>query len=131
MHTRRIVALVLAVLTLPFLVLGLIDPLEGGIALLVAIVLGVVVWAVSRVPVPRITWISMLVTVVIGATTLGIAIANLPIEMTPTGDVANPLSGGLVALNWIYRVGVLVTLAGAIVYIVKLVQAVRTKEAAR
>lgn len=131
MHTRRIVALVLAVLTLPFLVLGLIDPLEGGIALLVAIVLGVVVWAVSRVPVPRITWISMLVTVVIGATTLGIAMANLPTEMTQTGDVANPLSGGLVALNWIYRVGVLVTLAGAIVYIVKLVQAVRTKEAAR
>ena len=43
MRTRRIIAIVLAIIALPVLVVGLIDPLEGGLALLAGIALGVTV----------------------------------------------------------------------------------------
>lgn len=67
MRTRRILAIVLAFVTLPFLLFGLIDALEGGISLLVAIVLGVIIWAVARVPVPKLLWISLIATMALGA----------------------------------------------------------------
>jgi hypothetical protein len=128
MRTRRIIGLVIAVVALPFLVFGLIDPLEGGISLLAAIVLGIAAWLISRVPVPRLAWIAMLVTVVLGAVTLGIAIFAVPVETGPD-TVAAPLSGGLVVWNWLYRVGVLVTVAGWIVYLIRLVTSLRAPAA--
>lgn len=124
MHTRMVIGLVIAIIALPFLVFGLIDPLEGGIALLAAIALGIAAWLVSRVPVPRLAWIAALVTVVLGAITLGIAIFSLPVETAPD-TVAAPLSGGLVVWNWLYRVGVLVTVAGWVIYLIRLVKSLR------
>ena len=118
MRTRRIIAIVLAFVTLPFLVFGLIDPLEGGIALLVAIVLGVVVWALARVPLPKLLWIALIATVAIGALTLGIAIFTIE-EATGPGTATNPVLP-VAALVWVWRAGVLVVLAGAIFYIVQL-----------
>jgi hypothetical protein len=123
MRTRRIIAIVLAVVTVPLLVFGLIDPLEGGIALLVAIALGAVVWALARVPLPKLLWISLIATVAIGALTLGLAIFNLE-EPNGTGTAANPMLP-LAALNWVWRAGVLVVLAGTVLYIVRLFRSLR------
>ena len=121
MRTRRIIAVVVAVAALPLVVLGLIDPLEGGIALLGAIALGLIACLLSRVPVPALAWIAAAVTVVIGAVTLAIAISGIPGDAPPVSDaVAPPLHGRLVVLNWLWRVGVLVTLTGAILYLVRL-----------
>lgn len=123
MRTRRIIAIVLAFIALPLLVFGLIDPLEGGIVLLAAIVLGVVVWALARVPLPKLLWISLIVTVALGALTLGLAIFSVG---QPTGDdtAPNPIFS-VVGLLWLWRAGVLVVLAGAIVYLVRLFRSLR------
>lgn len=118
MRTRRIVAIVVAFIALPFLVFGLIDPLEGGIALLGAIVLGFVVWALARVPLPKLLWIALIATVAIGALTLGIAMLSVE-EATGTGTATNPILP-VVVLVWVWRAGVLAVLAGAIVYLVRL-----------
>lgn len=123
MRTRRIIAIVLAVLTIPLLVFGLIDPLEGGIALLIAIALGAVVWALARVPLPKLLWISLIATVAVGALTLGLAILNLE-EPNGTGTAANPMLP-LAALNWVWRAGVLVVLAGAVLYVVQLFRSLK------
>jgi hypothetical protein len=123
MRTRRIIAIVLAVLTIPLLVFGLIDPLEGGIALLIAIALGAVVWALARVPLPKLLWISLIATVAVGALTLGLAILNLE-EPNGTGTAANPMLP-LAALNWVWRAGVLVVLAGAVLYVVRLFRSLK------
>lgn len=127
MRTRRIIAIVLAFITLPLLVFGLIDPLEGGIALLAAIALGVVVWALARVPLPRLLWISLIVTVALGALTLGLAMLNIE-EATGDGTATNPVLP-VIALLWAWRVGVLVVLAGAVLYIVRLFQSLRAPAA--
>jgi len=122
-RTRRILAIVLAIITLPFLLLGLIDPLEGGISLLVAVVLGVVVWAVARVPMPKLLWISLIATVVVGAVTLGMAMLTLE-EATGAATATNPILP-VVGFVWLWRVGVLVVLVGAVVYVVRLFRSLR------
>ena len=123
MRTRRIVAIVMAFLTLPFLLSGLIDPLEGGISLLVAIVLGVVIWAAARVPVPKLLWISLIATVAVGALTLGVAALTVE-EATGSGTATNPILP-VVGLVWLWRIGVLVVMVGAIVYLVRLFRSLR------
>lgn len=132
MHTRRIVAIILTIASLPLIILGLIDPLEGGLALLGAIMMVLVAWALARVAVPRLAWIAGLVTVVIGAAALAIAIFAFPSGPQPDpGTVMAPGSGMLRALNWVYRVGVVVTLAGVVVYVMRLFKSLRaTSEAA-
>ena len=81
MRPRLIAGLVLGVLALPIVFLGLIDPLEGGLALLLALTIGVVVRLLSGVPVPRLAWISMVATLAIGVLALALAIAGMPGSM--------------------------------------------------
>ena len=123
MRARQVIGLVLVIIALPLVVIGLIDPLEGGIALLAGLLLGLVAWLVSRVPVPTFTWISLAATWAFGALTLVLALTLPPVEMGPD-MAANPVMGRwyLAALNWVWRIGVLVTFAGGIWYVVRIVQ---------
>jgi hypothetical protein len=84
---------------------------------------GAVVWALARVPLPKLLWISLIATVAVGALTLGLAILNLE-EPNGTGTAANPMLP-LAALNWVWRAGVLVVLAGAVLYVVQLFRSLK------
>ena len=134
MKGRRITGLVLAVIAFPLLFLGLIDPLEGGIALVLGAVFGLGAWLVSRVPVPRFTWISLAVSVGIGVLTLLAALLLRDSVMidSATGEATatNPLATVPIAtvLLWLYRLSVLVTLAGGIYYVVRLARAIARGE---
>ena len=128
-RTRLIASLILGIVTLPVLFLGLIDPLEGGIALLVATGLGAVVRLLSGVPVPRLAWIAMLVTIAVGILALALAITGMPAETVqevgPETTAPNPLNAGVRILVWVYRLGVLVVFIGAVIYLVRIARALR------
>jgi hypothetical protein len=118
MSGRHAVGLVLSILTVPVLVLGLFDPLEGGLAMLAAGVLIVVTWLVSRVPVPRLEWISWLATVAAGVS----AIAGAVWVNVDRGYVIGGAEGvpaWVLVLVALYEIGVLVTIAGGIAYVVR------------
>ena len=122
---RAITAIALGVVAAVTMVFGLIDPLEGGLALLVATALLIVVRLVSQVPLPKLTWIPLLTAIVLGVTTLALAIfASRPEAVD--GTVGNPLGGGVIVLLWSYRLAVLVALVGTVVYLVRLIRAART-----
>ena len=127
---RLIASLILGIITLPVLFLGLIDPLEGGIALLVTTGLGLAVRLLSGVPLPRLTWISMLATIGVGILALVLAFVQMPSdavqEVGPEATAPNPLSAGVRLLVWVYRLGVLVVLVGGVVYLVRIGRALRT-----
>lgn len=129
MKTRRIIGLILVVLALPLVLFGLIDPLEGGIALIVGALLGLGSWLVSRVPVPKFTWISLAVSGGLGILTLLAAVVlRDPASIdSATGEATatNPLATVPIAvmLLWLYRLSVLVTIAGGIYYLVKIARA--------
>lgn len=124
MRTRLIIAIALAVVAVPFVFLGLIDPLEGGIALLAAIALGVVARLLSRVPFPKLTWIPMVTAVAIGVITLGLAILPAPVE-TAQGVGRGGLWLPIIVLLWTYRIAVVVALVGAVAYVVRLIRTAR------
>lgn len=126
---RIVASLAIGVLTLPVIFFGLIDPLEGGIALVLALGLGALVRLVSGVHMPRLTWISMVATLGVGLVALVLAMLSLPPstvqEVGPEATAPNPLDASVRVLVWIYRLGVLVVLAGGVLYLVRLAQQLR------
>lgn len=131
MRGRLIVSLILGILVLPIAVVGLIDPLEGGLALIVAVLVGALIRVLSRVPVPRLAWMAMAATLAVGLVALILAVAGMPGEESqvagPEASAPNPLSVTVRVLVWVYRVGVLVVLVGAIAYLVRIGQALRSE----
>ena len=129
MRSRLVVSLILGIIALPVIFVGLIDPLEGGLALLVAVGLGVAVRLLSGVPLPRLAWISMLATVGVGILVLVLVIFAVPSETVqevgPEVTAQNPLNAGVRVLLWVYRLGVFLVLAGGVVYLVRIAQALR------
>ncbi len=123
MSVRTIIGTGLLFIALPFIFLGLIDPLEGGISLLGALaVYGVSYILLKRWP-PKYLWIPFVVTFFLGAATLAYAVATLQFTPGPS-DLPIGVQVGI----WAYRIAVLVTLAGGII---QAVQSVRRGKGAR
>ena len=122
MHARHVIGLVLAILTIPVVALGMFDPLEGGMAMLAAGVLVLVTWLTSRVPVPRLEWISWVATMTAAVISLTSAVLLRTAEVTGPGL---GLPWWLVGLIALYEAGVVVTFAGGIWYCLRLLRTVR------
>jgi hypothetical protein len=120
MHSRHMIGLVLSILTVPVLVLGLLDPVEGGVAMLVAGLLILLTFAVSRVAVPRLEWIPWLTSVAAGASALAAVPHYYPLE---------PYPWWVWALVVVYEVAVAVTVAGGVAYVVRHVRTLRRPHA--
>lgn len=126
---RLIASVILGIITLPVIFVGLIDPLEGGLALLVAVGLGVGVRLLSAVPLPRLAWISMVATIAVGILALALAVAGMPTETAqevgPEATAPNPLDVGVRVLVWVYRLGVILVLLGGVVYLTRIFRVLR------
>jgi hypothetical protein len=124
MQARLITAAVSAAIAAVVLVVGLTDPLEGGIAVLAAVAMIVAVRLISRMPVPQLAWISIAVALALAVTVLILVALPNPPE-GDGGTVINPVSAGAVVLMWVYRVVVAIAIAGEVVYVLRLVRAIR------
>lgn len=108
---RLVIHRVLLLLAVPIVFVGLIDPLEGGIALILAGFVYLVAFLVGGRKPTKFLWISYLSAVVIGAIVLVFAIfAIFGMDRVSDRPEMIPLAIG----NWIYRVAVLFTLAAAL-----------------
>lgn len=127
MPRRRVVSLILSAPLILLVLLGLIDPLEGGLSLLMALALLVAVRYLSGVALPRFTWLSLAVTLALGLLVLVLVIATgpAPAEQAVGATAPNPVSVGVRLLAWVYRLSVVVTLAGVIAYVVRIARAQR------
>lgn len=105
---RKIIARILLIVSLPIVFLGLIDPLEGGIALLLSVLTLSVAFLMAGTWPSKALWIPFVLTLVVGAIALLVAIFGL--------DRANnqPQLLPLIALLWAYRALVVVTLVGLV-----------------
>ena len=114
MKIRSVVAKVLFALAIPFVFLGLIDPLEGGVSLVVALGIYAIAFIVLRRKPAKTLWIPFLLSILIGAATLGFAVLNLEFSNKP-----EPLPGPVIYALWAYRLAVAATLVGAIVTLIQ------------
>lgn len=124
-RNRLRIAVVLSIIGLALTVIALIDPLEGGLALLVAIGLAVAARALSRMPIPRLELVGLIAAVAVAVVTIAILlVTEAGAGAGDPGEAANPLIGGAV-LNWVYRLTVAVAIAGAVQYAARLVRRLR------
>lgn len=136
MKTRLTWAAVLSIVLIPMLAIGWLDPLEGLPFVVLGIGLGVAVRLLSKVRIPKITWIPLAVVAGLMIVTLTIAMIQWPLIMADGVDgetVMNPLANGptiagipiMIVTMWMARVANLVMVAGLIVYSVKVFRARR------
>lgn len=121
-HTRLIVGFILTVVTVPLLLLGLMDPMEGGMALLVAGAVILATWLVSRVPVPPLEWIAWAAAIAVGITAdiIGTVLWNQGL----TGP-GLPVPWWMWILIGAYEVGAAATAGGGVWYLLRHVRALR------
>lgn len=108
MELKNSAAKILLGLAVPFIFIGLIDPLEGGIALVFALVMYLVAFSIRKTRPRKLLWIPLLTALLIGVATLTLAILELEFATQATGMPPLVIFG-----LWAYRLAVLVTLAGA------------------
>lgn len=108
----RVVSNVLLVAVMPVLFFGLIDPLEGGLALLLATLIYAVAFWLRREKPSRSLWIPLVAALAIGTVVLAVAI------FVSASGPGNSLHILLVAGNWIYRAAVIATLVGGLLTLV-------------
>lgn len=110
MARSRLVSIILLGLNLPILFVGLIDPLEGGLALLLAgIVFGIALWVGKTKP-PIYLWASYASALLIGVLTI---VAALTIGRQNPNEALNPTV--LIGL-WVYRLAVAANLVATLVF---------------
>lgn len=115
MHRSLVIATVMSVVTLPVIALGLIDPIEGGLAMLVAGALILATWLIARVPVPTLEWTAWATAIVTG----GLAILGAA-TIYP-----GPLPAWVWALVVAYEIAVALALVGAGIHVSRHVRRVR------
>lgn len=113
MKSREIAAKVLFLLALPFVFLGLIDPLEGGLALIVAAVLYLIAFLLIKELPAKSLWIPFALSILVGVLTI------LFVTVWDTREPQEPLNLVVRIGLWIYRALVAVTLIGAIMNAVR------------
>ncbi|PTW91387.1 hypothetical protein C8A06_1109 [Microbacteriaceae bacterium MWH-Ta3] len=124
MTSRRLLAaVILQFLAIVIALFSLLDPLEGGFALVVFAGVMWAIWALSRVRIPRLQWVSLVVAVACAVTILLVFAVGVG---GPQGVSAqNPLSEGIRAFVWVYRAAAFAMVAGAAQYLGALVAAYR------
>jgi hypothetical protein len=99
---------ILLILAVPVVFVGLIDPLEGGIALLIAGFIYLLAFLVAGKGPRKYLWIPYVASVVIGVAVL--LLAMFGVERVDNEALPGPIVVGV----WIYRIAVLATLAGSL-----------------
>lgn len=137
MVTRLTWAAILSIVMIPLLAIGWIDPLEGLPALVLGIGLAVTARLLSRVRIPKFTWISFVIVGALMTTTLILVIVQGSLMMAEQqgGDTAaNPMMnefvvGGLpiaMVMLWVSRFAVIGMVAGLIYFAVRVIRALKS-----
>lgn len=108
-RVRQILYRALLIAVLPVLFFGLIDPLEGGIALLLALAVYTVTFSIGGIRPKKYLWIPFVTSLGIGAVVLAAAIYIYSRDGEP-----EQFPYGLLVGNIIYALSVMVTIGGAI-----------------
>lgn len=122
MRGRLITASVLGIAAIPCALLGLIDPIEGGLALIGGAVLVASAWLLARQPVPRLAWIPWTIAMSSGVVAITIALASWPPPASGNRDLWS-LGPVLLTTIAVYEISVLVVVVGTIIYAARLVKA--------
>jgi hypothetical protein len=120
MKLRLTIALIVQIVAILFSLIGWVDALQGGAAVVIVALLTVLAWALGRVRIPVLTWGSLLAAIVLSIAT----VALLVMAYDPSGSdeqfANNPLSETISALNIVFRVAAVAVIAGSVFYAIRI-----------
>jgi uncharacterized membrane protein HdeD (DUF308 family) len=114
--TRVTIALVLQVVAVLFSLMTWVDPLEGGVAMVMSIGWTAIAYLVGRIPLPKFTWITSLVGIAYLVAFWAIYIAEAPTEPSQVGTYEP--SSLIMTLVWIWNVVAVAFIASSVLYAV-------------
>ena len=120
MKLRLTIALLIQIVAILFSLIGWVDALEGGAAVVIVALLTVAAWTVGRVRIPKLTWISLVSAIVLSIATVGLLLATYDPAASDAQFANNPMSGTISALNIAFRVAAVAVIAGSVFYAVRI-----------
>ncbi|MEY4898648.1 MAG: hypothetical protein RL294_459 [Actinomycetota bacterium] len=120
MRLRLTIALVIQIVAILFSLRGWIDALQGGIAVVIVLLLTVAARLVGRVAIPKLTWISLTAATVCSIATVSLLVYAYDPLASDSQFAESPFSSTISGLNIVFRVAAVAVIAGTVFYAVRI-----------
>jgi hypothetical protein len=120
MRFRLTIALFIQIVAVLFSLIGWVDALQGGAAIVIVLLLTITTRLISRVTIPKLTWMSLTAAVVLSVATVSLLVYAYD-PLAGDGQFANsPFSPAIEALNIAFRVAAVAVIAGTVFYAIRI-----------
>lgn len=120
MRLRLTIALVIQLIAILFSLMGWVDALQGGAAVVMVALLTIVVRVVGRVTIPKLTWMSLAAAIVLSIATVSLLVIAYDPLASDSQFANSPYSPAIEALNIAFRVAAVAVIAGSVFYAVRI-----------
>ncbi|CAB4869632.1 MAG: hypothetical protein F2785_04285 [Actinobacteria bacterium] len=120
MRLRLTIALVIQIIAILFSLRGWIDALEGGIAVVIVLLLTVAARLVGRVAIPKLTSISLTAATVCSIATVSLLVYAYDPLASDSQFAESPFSSTISGLNIAFRVTAVAVIAGTVFYAIRI-----------
>ena len=120
MRLRLTIALVIQIIAILFSLRGWIDALQGGIAVVIVLLLTVAARLVGRVAIPKLTSISLTAATVCSIATVSLLVYAYDPLASDSQFAESPFSSTISGLNIAFRVTAVAVIAGTVFYAIRI-----------
>jgi len=128
MRLRLTIALVIQIIAILFSLRGWIDALQGGIAVVIVLILTMAARFVGRVTIPKLTWISLTAAIVCSIATVSLLVYAYDPLASDSQFAESQFSSTISGLNIAFRVTAVAVIAGTVFYAIKIVDTIRREK---
>jgi len=120
MRLRLTIALVIQIIAILFSLRGWIDALQGGIAVVLVLLLTIAARLVGRVAIPKLTWISLTAALICSIATVSLLVYAYDPMASDSQFAESPFSSTISGLNIAFRVTAVAVMAGTVFYAIRI-----------
>jgi hypothetical protein len=120
MRLRLTIALVIQIVAILFSLMGWVDALQGGAAVVMVGLLTLATRLISRVTIPKLTWMSLTAAVVLSVATVSLLVIAYDPMASDSQFADSPFSSTISGLNIVFRVAAVAVIAGTVFYAVRI-----------
>ena len=129
MRLRLTIALIIQIIAILFSLRGWIDALQGGIAVVIVLILTMSARFVGQVTIPKLTWISLTAAIVCSIATVSLLVYAYDPLASDSQFAESQFSSTISGLNIAFRVTSVAVIAGTVFYAIRIMD--ERKKAAR
>jgi len=120
MRLRLTIALVIQIVAILFSLMGWVDALQGGAAVVMVGLLTLATRLIGRVTIPKLTWMSLTAAVVLSVATVSLLVIAYDPMASDSQFADSPFSSTISGLNIVFRVAAVAVIAGTVFYAIRI-----------